>query len=46
MDTVDVAILESIEKALREINASKPIIPISATEGTNVEKVVDVMVSA
>jgi G3E family GTPase len=41
MDTVDVAGLKDIEKALRGINAEKPIIPISATLGTNVDKVVD-----
>ncbi len=35
MDTVDEAALKGIERALREINSSKPIIPISATEGTN-----------
>jgi G3E family GTPase len=46
MDTVDAAALESIEKVLREINTAEPIIPISATEGTNVEKVVDAMVGA
>jgi G3E family GTPase len=44
MDTVDAAILQGIEGALRSINPDKPIIPISATLGTNVDKVVDVMV--
>ncbi len=43
MDTVDEAALREIEKALRTINPTKPIIPISATEGTNVDKVVEAM---
>lgn len=43
MDAVDPAVLGDIEKALRAINPTKPIIPISATEGTNVDKVVEAM---
>jgi G3E family GTPase len=43
MDTVDAAALKNIEMALREINPTKPIIPISATEGTNVDNVVEAM---
>jgi G3E family GTPase len=44
MDTVDAAALRDIERALREINPSRPIIPISATEGTNVDQVVEALV--
>lgn len=44
MDIVDEAALKGIESALREINPVKPIIPISATQGTNVDRVVDAMV--
>lgn len=43
MDTVDSVALQEIEKTLRAINPTKPIIPISATEGTNVDKVVEAM---
>jgi G3E family GTPase len=46
IDTVDASALEGIEKALREINPTVPLFPISATEGTNVDKVVDEMVRA
>ena len=44
MDTVDVPALEEMEKALRAMNATKPIIPISATVGTNVDQVVEALV--
>lgn len=45
MDTVSAADLQGMEGTLREINPIKPMIPISATEGTNVDRVVDAVVS-
>lgn len=44
MDAVSGAEIERMTAVLRDINSSKPIIPISATEGTNVDKVIDTMV--
>lgn len=44
MDTVSGQEIERMTATLRDINQSKPIIPISATEGTNVDKVVDAVV--
>jgi G3E family GTPase len=44
MDTVSASEIERMSAALRDINRTKPIIPISATEGMNVDKVVDAMV--
>jgi G3E family GTPase len=45
MDTVDRTVLEGIEETLRGMNSEKPIIPTSATQGTNIDKVVAAMVS-
>lgn len=44
VDTVSGSEVERMASALRDINQTKPIIPISATDGTNVDKVVDAMV--
>lgn len=44
MDTVSASEVERMAARLRDINQTKPIIPISATDGTNVDKVVDAMV--
>ncbi|MDW5562741.1 MAG: GTP-binding protein [Methanomassiliicoccus sp.] len=46
MDAVNAPEIERMIAQLREINNMKPIIPISATEGTNVDKVIDAMVMA
>jgi G3E family GTPase len=45
MDAVDKMRLKDIEKALREVNPAPPIILVSATEGTNIDQVVEAMVS-
>ncbi len=45
MDTVSASEVERMTARLRDINSTKPIIPISATEGTNVDKVVDAVVT-
>jgi G3E family GTPase len=44
MDTVSGSEIERMTAALRDINRTRPIIPISATEGTNIDKVVDSLV--
>jgi G3E family GTPase len=44
MDTVSGSEIERMTSVLRDINQTKPIIPISATEGTNLDKVVDTLV--
>lgn len=44
MDAVSASEIDRMAGVLRDINGSKPIIPISATEGTNMDKVVDAMV--
>lgn len=44
MDTVSGSEIERMTLVLRGINQAKPIIPISATEGTNLDKVVDSLV--
>jgi G3E family GTPase len=46
MDAVSGPEIERMSAALRNINHVKPIIPISATNGTNVDRVVDAMVIA
>jgi G3E family GTPase len=44
MDRVSGPEIERMTATLRNINRTKPIIPISAVEGTNVDKVVDAVV--
>jgi G3E family GTPase len=44
-DLVDGAEALRMEASLRDINGTVPIMPISATEGTNVDKVVNAVVS-
>ncbi|MBI0583245.1 MAG: hypothetical protein ISF22_03355 [Methanomassiliicoccus sp.] len=46
MDTVDGSEIARMEGLLRDLNPTVPIIPISATEGTNVDQAVEVMVRA
>jgi G3E family GTPase len=45
-DAVSADALKGMEAELREINADRPIIPTSATGGTNIDKVVEAMVGA
>lgn len=46
IDEVPDGTVNEIEAKIREIGATGPIIPASATEGTNLDKVVDFLVSA
>jgi G3E family GTPase len=45
IDLVDLVDVQRMEAALRDINCAVPILPISATVGTNVDKVIDSVIS-
>jgi G3E family GTPase len=45
MDQVDAATLSETEKKIRELGIEAVIMAASATEGTNLDRVVDAMVS-